>query len=95
MSKQSYFEQFSFAKVHSLVLFDLWIEPYQVLPLWARVDLGEMAITGYSAVPRSSNITEASQSNCLVSYSGHSLMGSYPSVEKQSVYSTAPADWAI
>ena len=31
----------------------------------------------------------------LVSYPGHSLgVGSYPSVEVQSVYSTAPADWA-
>ena len=33
--------------------------------------------------------------NCLVSYPGHSLWGgSYPSAEKQSVYSTAPGDWA-
>ena len=30
----------------------------------------------------------------LVSYPGLSLGESYPSVEKQSVYSTAPADWA-
>ena len=30
-----------------------------------------------------------------MSYPGHSLGGrSYPSAEKQSVYSTAPADWA-
>ena len=32
---------------------------------------------------------------CLVSYFGHSLMWkAYPSAEKQSVYSTAPAYWA-
>ncbi len=36
-----------------------------------------------------------SPSDCLVSYLGHSLGGSYPSAEVQSVYSTAPADWVI
>ena len=41
---------------------------------------------------RSSN-TRTSQSDCLVSYPGHSLVGlSYPSAEMQSGYSTAPAD---
>ena len=35
-----------------------------------------------------------SLSDCLVSYPGHSLGESYLSVEKQSVYSTASADWA-
>ena len=55
-----------------------------MLPLRARVDLGVMAMKEYST------------SDCLVSYLGHSLVGgSYPSAEKQSVYSTAPADWAI
>ena len=44
MSKQSYFKQFGLALVHSLVLFDPKIEPYQVLPLRARVDLGAMAM---------------------------------------------------
>ena len=36
-------------------------------------------------------------SDGLVSYLGHSLgdVGSYPLAEVQSVYSTAPADWAI
>ena len=42
-------------------------------------------------------ITGASPSDCLVYYSGHSLVVGvfYPSAEVQSVYSTAPADWAI
>ena len=44
---------------------------------------------------QSSNITGASPSNCLVPYPGHSLGESYSSDEMQSVYSTAPADWAI
>ena len=44
---------------------------------------------------QSSNITGTSTSDCLMSYSGCSLKESYPSSEKQSVYSTAPADLAI
>ena len=32
--------------------------------------------------------------DCLVSYLGNSLGESYPFAMKQSVYSTAPADWA-
>ena len=40
-------------------------------------------------------MTGTSPSDCLVSYPGHSLGGeSYSSAEKQSVYSTTPADWA-
>ena len=45
-------------------------------------------------IHQSSSITEASPSDCLVSYPGHSLGGSYPSAEMQSAYSTAPADRA-
>ena len=42
------------------------------------------------------NTTETSPSNCLLSYPGHWLKGreSYLTVEKQSVYSTTPANWA-
>ena len=36
----------------------------------------------------------ASPSDCLVLYPGHLLVGSYPSAEMQSVYSTVPTDWA-
>ena len=43
---------------------------------------------------QTSNITWTSPSDCLVSYLGHSLGVTYPSVEKQSVYSTSPADTA-
>ena len=47
-------------------------------------------------MPQSFSITGVSPSNGLMSYPGHSLMGggSYPSVEMQSVYSTAPDDKA-
>ena len=52
---------------------------------------------GYEGVPhnpQSRNITGASLSDCLVSYPRHSFVGSYSLAEMQSVYSTAPADWA-
>ena len=51
---------------------------------------------GVLCIPQSSGITETSASDGLVSYPGHSLGGgSYPSAEKQSVYSVAPANWAM
>ena len=43
---------------------------------------------GVLRIPQSSSISGTSSSDCLVSYPGHSA-------EVQSVYSTAPADWAI
>ena len=46
-------------------------------------------------IPQSPSVTGASPSDCLVSYPGHTLGKSYPSAEKQLVYSTAPANWAI
>ena len=47
-------------------------------------------------IPQSSSITGTSLSGCLVSYTRTLVVGgrrSYPFAEKQSVYSTAPADW--
>ena len=44
-------------------------------------------------IPQCPCITGASTSDCLRSYPGHLLGKSYPSAEKQSVYSTAPVDW--
>ena len=69
-----------------------------MLPLRASVDFGAMAMKRVVRIPKCSSITRTSVANSLVSYSGHSLVvvvgGSYPSAEKQSVYSTALADWA-
>ena len=48
---------------------------------------------GVVCIPQSSRITGTLPSDCLASYLGHSLGESYSSVEKQSVYSAAPADW--
>ena len=49
---------------------------------------------GVLCIPQSSCITEASSSDCLISYLVHSLGESYSSAEMQSVYSAASADWA-
>ena len=50
---------------------------------------------GVLHISQSSCISGMSPSDCIVSYSGHSLREFYPSAEKQSVYSTAPANRAI
>ena len=55
---------------------------------------GSNSNDGVLRIPQSSSITGPSPSDCLVSYPEH-LWGVYPSAEKQSVYSKAPADWAI
>ena len=47
---------------------------------------------GVLQIPQICSITEAS--TIIVSYPGHSLVESYPSAEKQLVYSTAPAKLA-
>ena len=47
---------------------------------------------GVLRILQSSRIIRALPSDCFVSYAGHSLGDSYPCAEKQSVYSTAPAD---
>ena len=57
-----------------------------MLPLQVRMNLGVIAMKEYYALPKAPD--------CLVSYPGHFLRESYPSAEMQSVYSTAPADWA-
>ena len=50
---------------------------------------------GVLHIPQSSRTAGTSPSDCLVSTPGHWLVGgSYLSAEKQSVYSTAPADCA-
>ena len=41
-----------------LVLFNPYIGPYQVLPLWARVDLGVMAMKGYPVSPKAPALLE-------------------------------------
>ena len=51
---------------------------------------------GVLCIPQRSSITEASTSDCLMSYPGNSLVKSYSSADIQSVYSAGPAaDWAL
>ena len=50
---------------------------------------------GVLRLPQSSSITGTSPSDCLVSYPLVGWGEFHPPAEKQSVYSTAPADWAI
>ena len=66
-----------------------------MLPHRARVNLEAMAMKGMLRIPQSPSITWTLPSDYLVSYPGHLLGGSLtPSAEVQSVYSTAPANWA-
>ena len=52
-----------------------------------------MAIKKYSVFPQRSSFALNQPLDSLVSYAGHSLGESYPSVEMQFVYSETPADW--
>ena len=51
---------------------------------------------GMLSISESPSITGTSPSDCIESYPGHYFLCgvSYPFAEMQSVYSTAPADWA-
>ena len=65
--------------------------------LWSATTLGQSGSgsdgnKGVLRIPQISSITGASQSDCLVSYPGHSLGESYASAEIQSEYTSAPAD---
>ena len=50
---------------------------------------------GIYRIPQSSGITEASPSDCFVSYPRHSLEEPYPSADMQSVYSAVPEFWIL
>ena len=67
-----------------------------MLPLQAGVNGEAVAMKGYSAFPKAPALLETSPPDCLESYQNTRCgVGGYSSVEKQSVYSTAPADWAM
>ena len=83
---------FNCQKHFSLVLFNPYISS-ATIP--GHSGPGSDGNEGVPRTPQSSNNLRTSPSDCLVSYSGHSLgVGSYHSAELQSVYSTVPADWA-
>ena len=62
------------------------------------MDLGAMAMQGYSAFPKSPSLLEPHHleaSHGLMSYPGYLLGESYLSAKRQFVYSAAPANLAI
>ena len=69
---------------------------YQVLPFQVRVDLGAMAMKVYSPFPQNPKTPSLVQPHHIFSVIFRTFVGggSYPSVEMQSVYSTAPPDFA-
>ena len=77
----------------SLVLIDPYIGPLSGAISPGHYGGGSNVIKAIIYIPESSSITEISPSDCLVSYTGHSLGGGYSSVEKKSMYS-APTDCA-
>ena len=85
---------FAFSLKCRTVLFNPLIGPYQVLPLWATINLKAITMKGCSAFSKASALLEPHHQIVLVSYPGYSLKESYLSGEMQSVYSSAPADWA-
>ena len=80
-----------------LILFNPSIGPLSGATTPGQSGPGSNGNEGVLRIPQSSSIAGTSPSDCLVSYPGHLLRGggSYPSAEVPSVYSTAPADWAI
>ena len=72
VKKTFLFQDIQFSISMPLVLLNPLIGRYQVLPHRARVDLGAIAMKGYSVFPK------APPSDCLVSYPGHTLAGVLP-----------------
>ena len=94
MSKHFYFKKFCLAKIQFV---SFWPTDRTVSDATTRSQSGSRNDDNEEVlrIPQSSSITVTSRSDCFVLYLGYSLVGSYPSAEMQSVYSTAPADWAI
>ena len=69
------------------------MSPYQVTPFYVKIDKRINSNEEVSNILQCSR-TEAAPSDALVVYSEKSLGCCYASEELQSVYSTAPPDWA-
>ena len=93
MSKQFFFKQFSLALVHNFSSIWLIDRTLSGATTPGQSGPGSDGNEGVLHIPQSSSITEASPSDCLVSYTGHSFGVFYSSAEMQSVYSAAPVDW--
>ena len=80
---------------HGLVLFNPLIGTLSGATTPGQSGPGSDGNEGVLHIPQNFNLNRTSPSDCLVSYPGHSLEGSYPSAEKQSVYPTAPVNRAM
>ena len=76
------------------VLFDPLIGPYQVLPLQFRVDQEAMAMKRYSTFFKSPRPEPCHQIVWCHYQDTHWGVRAYSSAEMQSMYSTAPVNWA-
>ena len=63
-----------------------------MLPIRLRVDPGHNGKEDYTIFPE--YLSEASLLDDFISYPGHSFEEFFSCTKMQSVYSTAPADWA-
>ena len=70
---------------YGLVLFNPEIEPLSGATTPSQSGSGGDSNEGVLCIPQNASITGISPSDCLVSYPGHSLGGSYPSAEVLSV----------
>ena len=80
---------------HGLILFNPYIEPLSGTTSLGQSWPGSDDNKGVLRISQNLGITGASPSDFLVSYQDTRWKGSYPAAEKQSMYSTAPNDWAI
>ena len=83
------FQTIQFCKSH-LFIWILNVKQFYLLPLLPPGSNGNKGVLHIPQIAK----TGDSPSDCLLSYSGHTLGKSYPTAEMQSVYSTAPSNWA-
>ena len=76
-------------------LFDTYMGPYQVVSLWVSIDLGAMAMKGYSAFCKTPGLPELHYKVVKCYISGPTLVRFYTCTEMQSVFTAAAGDWAI
>ena len=106
MSKQFYFKQLSLYKnvLFQAIHFSINTQYSSIWPIDKTLSGDTIPVQsrpesdgnkGLLCIPRNPSITGTSPSDCLESYPGHPLVGeSYPSTDRQLVYSIARADRA-
>ena len=99
MIKQMYLNQSNQHKSFVSIKFKcqtILFDPYQILLLWARVDLGKIAVEEYFAFSKTLVFLEPHHQIVKCHMLDNHGGGSYSFAETKLVYSTpAPANWAI